>query len=80
MQTKEAINTIPIQKFIQQVKIADSGQHKEIRMNIQEAKNLMFSLLKYLVPPLLLVDIPSTLYLFVLGSNESQYLILCSSI
>ena len=44
MQTKEAINTIPIQKFIQQVKIADSGQHKEIRMNIQEAKNLMFSL------------------------------------
>ena len=44
MQTKEAINTIPIQKFIQQVKVADSGQHKEIRMNIQEAKNLMFSL------------------------------------
>ena len=44
MQTKEAINTIPIQKFIQQVKVADSGQHKEIRMNIQEAKNLMFAL------------------------------------
>tara|TARA_X000000368_G_C23036994_1_gene715003 strand:- start:1065 stop:1310 length:246 start_codon:yes stop_codon:yes gene_type:complete len=44
MQTKEAINTIPIQKFIQQVKIADSGQHKEIKMNIQEAKNLMYSL------------------------------------
>ena len=44
MQTKEAINTIPIQKFIQQVKVADSGQHKEIRMNIQEAKSLMFAL------------------------------------
>jgi|TARA_B000000532_G_C18807917_1_gene380022 hypothetical protein len=44
MQTKEALNTIPIQKFIQQVKVADSGQHKEIKMSIQEAKNLMFSM------------------------------------
>ena len=44
MQTKEAINTIPIQKFVQQVKVADAGNHKEIRMQIQEAKNLMFAL------------------------------------
>ena len=44
MQTKEALNTIPIQKFIQQVKVADSGQHKEIKMSIHEAKNLMLSM------------------------------------
>ena len=44
MQTKEAINTIPIQKFIQQVKVADAGNHKEIKMSIQEAKNLMYSM------------------------------------
>ena len=31
MQTKEAINIIPIQKFIQQVKVADAGNHKEIK-------------------------------------------------
>ena len=44
MQTKEAINTIPIQKFIQQVKVADAGNHREIKMSIQEAKNLMYSM------------------------------------
>ncbi|MBR19664.1 MAG: hypothetical protein CMA64_05915 [Euryarchaeota archaeon] len=44
MQTKEAINTIPIQKFIQQVKVADTGQHKEIKMPITEAKALAFAL------------------------------------
>ena len=44
MQTKEAINIIPIQKFIQQVKVADAGNHKEIKMSIQEAKNLMYSM------------------------------------
>ena len=44
MQTKEAINIIPIQKYIQQVKVADAGQHKEIRMTMQEAKNLMYAL------------------------------------
>ena len=42
MQTNEAINIIPIQKYIQQVKVADAGQHKEIRMTMQEAKNLMY--------------------------------------
>ena len=44
MQTNEAINIIPIQKYIQQVKVADAGQHKEIRMTMQEAKNLMYAL------------------------------------
>ena len=44
MQTKEAINIIPIQKFIQQVKVADAGNHKEIKMSTQEAKNLMYSM------------------------------------
>ena len=32
MQTKEAINTIQVQQFIQQVKTADAGNPKEISM------------------------------------------------
>tara|TARA_Y200000002_G_scaffold68079_1_gene52909 strand:+ start:1995 stop:2240 length:246 start_codon:yes stop_codon:yes gene_type:complete len=44
MQTNEPINTIPIQQFIQQVKTADSGQQKEIKIPIAQAKALAFSL------------------------------------
>ena len=44
MQTKEAINTIPIQQFIQQVKTADAGNHKEIWRPTQQAKALVFAL------------------------------------
>ena len=42
LQTKEAINTIPIQKFIQQVNVADAGNPEKLRCPSQEAKNLMY--------------------------------------
>ena len=32
MQTNDPINTIPIQQFIQQVKTADAGNQKEIKI------------------------------------------------
>tara|TARA_B100001287_G_scaffold45673_1_gene34758 strand:- start:80946 stop:81185 length:240 start_codon:yes stop_codon:yes gene_type:complete len=38
------LNTSPIQQFIAQVKSADAGQEKEIKLNIQQAKNLAFTL------------------------------------
>lgn len=38
------INTFPIQQFIQQVKSAEMGQQKEIRLDIKTAKNLAFCL------------------------------------
>jgi hypothetical protein len=41
---KEALNTIPIEKFIQQVKTADSSNQKEIRIDIQNAKKIAFTL------------------------------------
>ena len=44
MQTKDPINTIPIQQFIQQVKTADAGNIKEIKIPTAQAKALMFSL------------------------------------
>lgn len=40
----EPLNTLAIQKFIQQVKIADSSKSKEIRMTLEEAKSLAFTL------------------------------------
>jgi hypothetical protein len=40
----EPLNTISIQQFIQQVKSADSGNQKDIRMDIATAKNLAFTL------------------------------------
>jgi hypothetical protein len=40
----EPLNTLPIQKFIQDVKQADAGRQKEIRLDIQQAKNLAFTL------------------------------------
>lgn len=40
----DPINTIPIQQFIQQVKAADNGNQREIRMPIAQAKNLAFTL------------------------------------
>lgn len=44
MQTKEPINTFPIQQFIQQVKSADASNQKEIRVDLQTAKNLSYCL------------------------------------
>jgi hypothetical protein len=38
------INTFPIQNFIQQVKNADQGQQKEIRLDIKTAKTLALTL------------------------------------
>lgn len=44
MQTNDPINTIPIQQFIQQVKTADAGNQKEIKIALAQAKALVFSL------------------------------------
>ncbi len=38
------INTIPLQQFIQQVKMADMSQQKEIKLHIKTAKTLAFTL------------------------------------
>ena len=40
----EPLNTIPLQQFIQQVKSADSSKAKELRINIDQAKTLAFTL------------------------------------
>lgn len=40
----ERINTIPIENFIKQVKSADANREKEIRIDIQQAKNITFTL------------------------------------
>jgi len=40
----ENLNTLPIQQFIQSVKQADSANQKEIRISIQNARNLAYSL------------------------------------
>lgn len=44
MQTVDPINTIPLQQFIQQVKSADASRSKDIRIPIDQAKNLAFTL------------------------------------
>ena len=41
---QETLNTAPIQQFIQQVKQADSGQAKEVKLTMQQAKGLAFTL------------------------------------
>ena len=38
------INTTPITQFIQQVRSAELGQAKEVKLNIQQARLLMLSL------------------------------------
>ena len=40
----DPINTIPIQQFIKQVKAADLSQQREIKIDIQTAKSLVFCL------------------------------------
>ena len=44
MSTQEPLNTAPILQFIQQVKQADSGQAKEVKLTLQQAKGLAFTL------------------------------------
>jgi hypothetical protein len=40
----EPINTAPIQQFIQQVKSAEASRTKELRMSIDQCKNLALTL------------------------------------
>jgi hypothetical protein len=42
--TVEPLNTNPIQQFITQVKGADASKQKEIKMNIDQARRLAFTL------------------------------------
>jgi|TARA_R110000868_G_scaffold91996_1_gene254928 hypothetical protein len=42
--TVEPLNTNPIQQFISQVKGADATKQKEIKMNIDQARRLAFTL------------------------------------
>ena len=44
MSTVEPLNTNPIQQFIQQTKSADASKQKEIKMNIDQARRLAFTL------------------------------------
>lgn len=44
MQTVEPLNTIPLQQFIQQVKGADASRAKEVKLSIEQAKRLAFTL------------------------------------
>ena len=38
------LNTIPLQQYIDKVKVADSTNQQEVRMTLVEAKNLSFTL------------------------------------
>lgn len=40
----ETLNTVPIQQFISQVKSADASRAKDVRLDIQTAKKLAFTL------------------------------------
>jgi len=42
--TNEPLNTAPIQQFIQQVKSADASKAREVKLDIQNAKRLAFTL------------------------------------
>ena len=44
MSTNEPLNTAPIQQFIAQVKSADLSNAREIKLDIQNAKRLAFTL------------------------------------
>tara|TARA_Y100000389_G_C17399728_1_gene484622 strand:- start:892 stop:1122 length:231 start_codon:yes stop_codon:yes gene_type:complete len=45
---KDPVNTFPIEKFIQQVKTADSSNQREVRLDIQTAKSITFTLAELL--------------------------------
>jgi hypothetical protein len=40
----DPLNTIPIQQFLQAVKNADNSRAKELRLELQTAKNLAYTL------------------------------------
>jgi hypothetical protein len=40
----EPLNTIPIQQYIKQVQSAEASRSKDVRLTIEQAKNLAFTL------------------------------------
>ena len=44
MSASNPLNTIPIQQFLQQVKTADASKQREVRLTIDQAKNLAFTM------------------------------------
>ena len=40
----QPINTLPIQQFLTQVKNADASKEREVKITIEQAKNLAFTL------------------------------------
>jgi hypothetical protein len=44
VQTVKPLNTIPLQQFIDKVKIADNSNAIEVKIDLKEAKNLAFTL------------------------------------
>lgn len=44
MSTVDPLNTAPIQQFISQVKSADASKAREVKLEIQSAKRLAFTL------------------------------------
>ena len=44
MSTADPLNTAPIQQFISQVRSADASNAREIKLDIQNAKRLAFTL------------------------------------
>ena len=44
MPTDDPINTIPLQQFIQQVKIAENSRSRDVILTLEQAKNLAFTL------------------------------------
>ena len=44
MSTVDPLNTAPIQQFISQVKGADASKAREVKLDIQNAKRLAFTL------------------------------------
>jgi|TARA_B100000959_G_C14991663_1_gene628199 hypothetical protein len=44
VQTVKPLNTIPLQQFIDKVKIADNSKAIEVKIELKEAKNLAFTL------------------------------------
>lgn len=44
MSANDPLNTIPIQQFIKQVKSAENNRAREIKIDIETAKNLAFTL------------------------------------
>jgi|TARA_B100001013_G_scaffold165092_1_gene98826 mevalonate kinase len=44
VQTVKPLNTIPLEQFIDKVKIAENAKKKEVAIEIKDAKNLAFTL------------------------------------